>query len=517
MTLRPPNTVASTWSLSQYLAPTSSMRTRSQLKPGPLPHAHPSVSLAAPLIPVDIYQGSTAAIGVINSTNRGPPSHISRIWEHLMRAGIVPARWNKCAASILSSSLPRPRLHRTTNVPHSLAMPAAFQTALPLAGRAVARPRAAPRRPTATTRAVATAPQPSRLRERAVVALRGMSDAAWVAMLHDAGVRLTVGCAAAGSGASPGSELMLGGLVGVWTGAAVAARLRRAEARAVSASAALGPEWHGVAEEPLLAAADADVLGISADEVPHIVAWLCALDELEGLRAAHLLWALTRCPDAAVRVATAHALAEAPTRANIASAVLAALAADQVATVRDAARAAHRALVEDGVLPRAGPASCASEAVVRSQIAAAFTGPAGEPATDEVYGVGLVPSFERAVDELGARALAVADNGGEALPSDVKRKRRPRLRVPLFDGLLWSEMHALCTIAALPLLYELYALSQGADLPLRFVGLGWVLAVGGLAAYPRSGSLWHKLQFACDRDAQQYKFDLETKGFVEWK
>lgn len=383
-------------------------------------------------------------------------------------------------------------------------MAPAFQFALPLSR--VSHP-PQHRRARGAVAACAVAP----LRTRSVIALRGISDAAWCAMMHEVVIRALAGGAAASISTAAEPQLMLGGLVGIWTAAAVAARVRNQRAAAVRESAGLPAAW---AEARDRAYADdvAAVAALDADDAAALIHWLAALDELEGPRAAAAVWALARSPVPHVRATLAAALAEHPARANAVAAALAALADDRDHDVRVSAQAAVAAHHE-ALFSSANSGALDVDIDARERLARLFAddvtpvrwAPVAAPRDHDT----IAARFALALDVLGDAALRKRETTGVSNKASsehriTKTTEKIRLKVPLFDSLKWSELHGLCTLAALPLAYELFALAGGADLPLRFVGLGWVLAVGGLAAYPQSAKLWFGIQKACEQDAAQY-------------
>lgn len=343
----------------------------------------------------------------------------------------------------------------------------AFQTVPAVVGGCTRRVRTCSRR----RAPVATVEAP--MRARSVVALRGLSDAAWCAMMHEGAVRALVGCGAGVVGAEP--QLMLGGLVGVWTAAALAARLRRERSAALSASVALPEDW----------ACEDDV--DETEDAAAVVAWLAALGEMENARAARLVWGLAKSGAPRVRAELAMALGAHPVRANVVDAALDALSRDPAPNVRYAALAAA---AEQRELMGGPPVLDVDVTDVdddRARLARLFAQTVEEEERPAETDVG-----DRVADALGGAALQTGVDAGI------------RLKVPLFDGLKWSELHVLCMVAVLPLAYDLLSLLGGADLPFRYVGLGWVLALGGLAAYPQSAKVWLGIEKACELDAEQY-------------
>lgn len=320
------------------------------------------------------------------------------------------------------------------------------------------------------------------LRGRSVVAMRGLSDAAWCTILHELSMRVMVGWSMVGL---QETQLALGGLVGIWTAAAFAARIRAAQSRIISQSAALPENWDY-----------SFVSAIAPEDVHNVIAWLCALDEMEGARTTQMLWEVARSETVDMRLALANAIAEFPVRANSITAILYKLSNDSDPNVKMAAENAHMALIEEGILPSLSEDTSLPDAL--AQAAAEFNEYDENDEYETDVNAWLYEEFIRAIDQLSNAAL-----WRTATKERPQTKRR--LKVPLFDGLQWSEIHGLCTLAALPLAYEVYSLFDGGNLPLRFVGLGWLFTVAGLVAYPRSGMLWRKIQHACAVDANAYR------------
>lgn len=77
-----------------------------------------------------------------------------------------------------------------------------------------------------------------------------------------------------------------------------------------------------------------------------------------------------------------------------------------------------------------------------------------------------------------------------------------RSATPLVDSLVKEEIHGICALATLPAAYELFAAFNQELLPLRFLGLGWLLALGGLVAYPNSAKLWSSFSLTIQRESR---------------
>lgn len=342
----------------------------------------------------------------------------------------------------------------------------------------------------------------SHLKSRSLLALRGLSDLGTVAVLHELSTRLLLGFGVAATAAVADSQLLLGGLLGVWTAAAFAERLREQTAALIEESAALPARWDAACVyRPTL----------DADDAVAAVAWLYALDEMEGPAAANMLRSLAEAEAPRVRKELAVALAGYPARSNAAVAVLSMLADDRDVDVRAAADDALSRFRAAGVLvPAAEPQRVAEEATEMDMSAV----------LDRLFEDALIENdMSRGESQQSSRVLDVVAEQVEAMGSvalsrpdlrklgaaqedeeAVVKEDAPakKVQVPLFEGLKWDEVHGLSTLALVLVGYELLSVVDGGDLPLRFIGLGWLLAVGGLVAYPQSGELWRKFKKALD-------------------
>lgn len=337
------------------------------------------------------------------------------------------------------------------------------------------------------------------------MALRGLSDVACVAILRDVFALSTI------SFGTCGTELMLGGLVGLWTAAAFALRgMRKSVLQVRTPVTAVVPR--PVAVQAPLSPYTSNLLFI-ASEVHPAVMMLHALDELETASAAIMLWTIAKSTDIDTRKALADSLAEFPVCANAPLAVAAALSAD---SEYDVAVRGTRALLAFAELLQAQTEdqSLAGSVKVRKETLLK------EMEEESVLlhndaGVGFIS--RRGSELLGHLALfslALTGNNSmnftNAMPTpretcvDDDSKRRAFLEfVPLLDALRWEEIKGICTLAAMPILYEAYSIAGNGNLPLRFIGLGWVCALAGLVAYPRSASLWQRFQHACVLDCNR--------------
>lgn len=409
---------------------------------------------------------------------------------------------------------PPPHPHFPVHLPTMLAFaPSAFLPAsrprTRHASRARARPRHRPHPPSVTlTRASAPSLPPpvsdlSHLKRRSLLAFRGLSDLSSAAVLHELSMRLFLFPSLASAGAAD-SQLLLGGLMGVWTAAAFAARLTDEKHSLIRESVALPARWD---------AAYVYRPAIEPDDALAAIAWLHAFDEMEGPHAAALLRSLADADAPQLRLELANALARFPTRSNVAAAVLSSLAADQDPHVRDAAAHALDQYHATGVLVAAGdpaPEHTPREVDLPSFLDSLFdddlTDAHMPPAPAAARTSWVMDAVAERVEALGNAALSSPDLrqlGAHAINVESAQVEEPtpppKIQVPLFEGLRWEEVHGLCTLALVPAAYELMSVLDGGDLPLRFVGLGWLLSFGGLVAYPQSGNLWMRFKKTLDK------------------
>lgn len=433
-----------------------------------------------------------------------------------------------------------------------------------------------------------------RLKERSVIALRGLSDLGGIALLNEFWTRV-LSSSNPGQALAADAELLLGGLIGMWTAAVFAERLRRHTQSLVRESRDLPNTW------------DRTVLytpAVEADDVGGVVAWLHAFDELEGPGAVELLRSLANADDPLIRMRVAHALASCPIRANVTLAILTSLAADndlQVRTSAMSALAAYEASrivtqtdVSAAIFPSNTSASSSTSSISSSSTALSFAidtllvdplsveeyqairqlfdrvlrdphpvplpllqslrlvsdnarwlrdavarhvclmrdaalsrpdlpdlshvtpallrssadpweGASGSTVSTKLGSPGDHELWSTSGMEAGAhlvdKELLTLDLDGKELAMEQPEEWSPgidgvvgveRLKsaAPLVDSLRYSEIHGICAIGLLAAAYEVFATVSHESLPLKFLGLGWLLAVGGLVAYPNSARLW---------------------------
>lgn len=229
---------------------------------------------------------------------------------------------------------------------------------------------------------------------------------------------------------------------------------------------------------------------------------------MEGPEAAALLRSLA-VADPPVRLRLANALSAFPARSNAAISVLHQLAEDRILDVRQAAEDALHQYQKSGILL----ASRHSPYDSRADMAAVLDSLFDDTLIDAHPNVGPRDATRWVLDAVAERVEFLST---VALTSPNLSQFRPLARdnhapelvgmdVPLLEGLRRVEVHGLCTLALVPAAYELMSVGGGVDLPLRFVGLGWLLTFGGLVAYPQSGSLWRRFTKTLDEFVQVNK------------
>lgn len=419
------------------------------------------------------------------------------------------------------------------------------------------------------------------LRNRSVVTLRGLSDLSGLILLHELTQRILT-CGSPGFALIADAELLLGTLMGMWTAAIFAERLRKTHQNLIQQSHDLPSKW----DETILYAP-----ALNADEIPTAVAWLCAFDELEGLGAVDMLRPLLYSSDSMVRLRLAQALAPFPLRSNICLAILTTLATDRNPWVRNAAKESLASYEQAAIIERMYESKdklpllpttmqgglerdFSDQLGLRAVLERLLNNPKPVPIPAVIVADLPSPLWRRDsqwLEQVVAKQLGFMRNAALSQPDlgDLRRyapqllldvsgvaalqpvsaptARRPRRNgnnmegvpsiegdfnmqsavveglhdtlfvedaeywgddgnslsidqlksakvAPLVDSLRWSEIHGICALGIAPAAYGLFSVFDGGSLPLRFVGLGWLLALGGLAAYPQSAQLWSSLR-----------------------
>lgn len=355
---------------------------------------------------------------------------------------------------------------------------------------------------------VAAPSQSDNLKKRSVVALRGLSDLGGVALVHELAARLVLPTSISAV-LTADTQLLAGTLMGVWTVALFADRMREETESLIDESRDLPTRWDS-----------SFIYTPSLDEhdVMEAVAWLYAFDELEGLAAADLMRGIAQTESPQMRLKLAKALAAFPVQSNVSTSVLSTLMRDTDPLVRNAAAGAlqeHHALVPssssspwDSMPVPYSDIPHGDDSKVRHALTQLLSEPLiSEPSTS--YEVRR-QKLEQLLDLLSERvqymenaALSKPDLSRLNVPVPkplfpVGADGRSKSKVPLLDGLKLSEMHGICALASIPVGYELLSMVGCADLPLRFIGLGWLLSLGGLAVYPQSAAIWQRFKKIID-------------------
>lgn len=466
------------------------------------------------------------------------------------------------------------------------------------------------------------------MKQRTVITLRGLSDLAGLALLAEFSRRMLFipGPAYA---LSTDAELLLGGLVGLWTAAVFAGRqtpvlktttpVTTNPTSSKSSSSSIAAQTND-----LTSAWDASFIyhpELDADEIPAALAWLDAFDELEGLGTIELLRNILNSTSTddnhhratSMRIRLGHALASHPVRSNVTLSAVVALATDSShPRVQAAGMAALQAYCGAGIV------SFDSVPSLMAVAATSSTGQLDLPHLDSdmlLYQeefvllkhilnrivsnpnpvpVPLPPTFQQgsvvamatawwldldttwvndaitrhvtsmrdaalsqpdlpSLAKLAPRLLS-PDGQGESSSSMAATAREVRVdsahamhfmaqqqaglgnnntkfnnnnnnngsdqfdsaltsedkvdvenlrsAAPLVDSLVKEEIHGICALATLPAAYELFAAFNQELLPLRFLGLGWLLALGGLVAYPNSAKLWSSFSLTVQRESR---------------
>lgn len=367
-------------------------------------------------------------------------------------------------------------------------------------------------------------------KRHAAAAMRGLSDTAGVVVLHELW-HATVAAAAGGSVAGVAEACVaFGGLAGVWS-AALAVRLVRAHARFCAEKARrIADDWdrsflyYGAGQQ----ADDADD-DVAVEDVSAVIAWMDALEELESPHGARLLWELARSDHAEKRCALAQALSSCENlQSNVVIGVLATLVRDKDVAVSEAATKTLRVVVRsngglaiDEPQTKISTGGGASVESSRSLVAGSAT---NDDSIDYVITENrtrqqLNAVLQETIASEKTKVLASAprstsslayDNTEKGVVSDdlwqedvtkpcIIQKRfsdAMHVEAPLFDWLATAELRYLCLVASVPLAYELFYITSGVTGGdgLRFVGLGWLMGIAGLLAYPRSDTIWLKVE-----------------------
>lgn len=266
--------------------------------------------------------------------------------------------------------------------------------------------------------------------------------------------------------------------MGVWTASCLLQRLAMHTTKVVRNTRKLPDMW------------DSDRLyrpSVADEEMLDVVTWLCALNEVSG-RGLGIVQGVVGSNDASVRRDVAERLARYGNGSNVIMGLLGGLCDDEDERVRVVARAGLQEYNGRNLGEQAG------DHVVHN-----FLGDMGrsmrryQPLYMDAWdNQQVMQQFSDRVETIGRLALTPRKEGQPWKKLQLQPSRSG-MNVPLFEGMPWSEIHGLCALALAPMAYELLSIGSTLDLPLRFVGLGWLLTMGGFVAYPASARLCTRL------------------------
>mmetsp|Transcript_30945 Transcript_30945/g.118730 ORF Transcript_30945/g.118730 Transcript_30945/m.118730 type:complete len:253 (-) Transcript_30945:1174-1932(-) len=215
------------------------------------------------------------------------------------------------------------------------------------------------------------------------------------------------------------------------------------------------------------------------EEVEYALTWLFWLNESEGSGTRMLLDKLTSHPSAELRLGLVRSIRELRLPSNGAISLLQRLRLDSDAEV------AHEA---EQVLSIAfGVELYEEQAAVPAKVERS------EGSVDEARA--MLSRILAKSSNLESAFGAVSSGGLNAFRSgldNVERSTHP-LR---FMG--EHELHTLCICSAMMLCLNLGHVFHIYESPLRYLAVGWICAVGGLAAYPQSEEAFDKLKEMCE-------------------
>ena len=320
----------------------------------------------------------------------------------------------------------------------------------------------------------------TRFRRRTRRALRGISDAAGVAIAHEIALTLLNN--------SPGAlypdtglaecGLLFGGIFGIWTACLgfehIQRRTRRKQNEFVD-------ELNHVVFE------DWFKYGSVREDVEIVLNWLGGLDELEGGKVGERLWRIVEEGSVEDKCIIAKELRRWPARSNVVLGVLRALVKDSDVEVRALAQSTLDEYDRLGVVQNAEVPDIVPARIRNAPLAASLGTESSRAYLDKLY---LDDTYLQSMQE------------EELIDEELELEEEPveskiEIKAPILDSLQFPGMHVLCTAVVVPLAYEYYCLMTGLNDPLRFLGLGWLFAICGLAVYPRSLKAWKFIERAC--------------------
>mmetsp|Transcript_12370 Transcript_12370/g.20932 ORF Transcript_12370/g.20932 Transcript_12370/m.20932 type:complete len:435 (+) Transcript_12370:93-1397(+) len=240
----------------------------------------------------------------------------------------------------------------------------------------------------------------------------------------------------------------------------------------------LGEDWAKLslrADGPLAEEEEEDEDDITPEEVPSVLDWLHSLDLTESYGAVSLVWKLARSHDESIRLAVAEGLGGFPCYSNGWISALQYLAHhDQSIPVRTAALRSFDFIVDEGILtpPPTSPIPLPNDEKNTSQRLPSFEDKdLFTPLTSTLpIPKVLSPIIATRVHQESSEVLelpdswCVVESNWAATLSDAESGDR-------------SLVRSLTVWASLSILFELFCIISAVDSPLRFMGLGWVLAV----------------------------------------
>ncbi|KAA8499987.1 hypothetical protein FVE85_7572 [Porphyridium purpureum] len=324
-------------------------------------------------------------------------------------------------------------------------------------------------------------------RRRNLFSLRAIGDGASTVLLYDFLSSLADGCVTFSidmfgqQSRNPvfdfhqsGLELLIGAALGVATvKTLLQTTLNRRRAQDEQRGARLGKEAAVIAKEwnLFLNSIDyvldcANLLSVgriakqhevmTEDDVDSALMWMETMEEYEGDMAINILRKFEHSPIQSVRLRLARGLGLLNAQSNVIAATLARLMQDSDYQVRNVADAALKQFLKRN----------AAMATPAEQEEAAFSG----------LKHSLVAVQEVQTDGEDA-AFAAMRGGFNEAPVD---------KIDVLD------VHTLCVVSALALATEVICVALNQPVPFRLLGIGWVLAVAGLAVYPYSSQAWQR-------------------------
>lgn len=313
-----------------------------------------------------------------------------------------------------------------------------------------------------------------------------------MAVAHEVGLTLI-----RGAGGVPGGlaevGLMSGGVIGIWTACFMLGRIReiareRQREFLKECSRVAFSDWGNCRRE----GGDGGGIVDGGEEVELVVGWLGRLDELSGGKAGERLWDVVKGGSVRERRGLAKELGKWPVRSNVVVGVLRSLVRDRDESVRKGARRSLDEFQRVGILsPDKRRRSERFNLIEKSG------GVAMSETPREYLNRLFVEDDSSSTTTIDVKLPSVDNSEEEEELGRRRAKSTIEIKAPILQSLRFPQMHTLCIAVGIPLVYEYYCLLTGFNDPLRFLGLGWVFAICGLAVYPRSQSAWKLIERAC--------------------